>query len=177
MTWIRVAAMVLIVASAGACSNDSAPPSTRSVEPPEGGSLEFYMNSFAASHLNDVELPRSITSSRARVVENTEDAFVNAVEEDPASASATSSFNLLDRDATIYLGYLYCIARDSNLAIGESVASVVDVVARVGGRDPAAPANEDFIASVTIVNHASGSLCPELYVDTHEFLEELTASQ
>ncbi|MEZ5176405.1 MAG: hypothetical protein R2823_09405 [Acidimicrobiia bacterium] len=175
-TWNRVAAISIIALAVAACSNGS----TTTTEPrqgPDGGPLADYMNSFDASHLGGVELRRDIVTDRLRVRSDTEERFVAAVNEDSSQAIASATFAVLDDDAVIYLGYLYCLARDAAEPIDRSVAAVVDVTTRTAGRNPTSPDDSDFIAAVTIVNHASGSLCPERFVDTNAFLKDLTGSQ
>jgi len=154
-------------------SEPTSPPLT--IDRPGYGPVDEYLNSFDARHLNGVDLPRGIVVERARVAPDIEERYVAAVRKDPNSAVAASVFDLLDDDAVLYLGYVYCAGRDVDLPVDRAVASVVDVVARAGGRDPTTPANDDFIAAVTIVNLSSGSLCPLLYVETRAFLDELTS--
>ncbi|NOX31287.1 MAG: hypothetical protein GXP35_14745 [Actinobacteria bacterium] len=159
----------------GACAGSST--SRPSTVPPDAssvvisGTVADYLNSFEAERFNGIKLPRGIPTDRDRVRSQTEEAFVGAVRSD----SNGSILAQLDDDAVVYLGYLYCAARDAELPINRAVALVVDVVARAEGREPAAAVTEDFIASVTIVNLASGSLCPELYLDTRSFLDDLTS--
>lgn len=164
----------------GACAGSSASSPPESTAPPstgpaaDNGMVADYLNGFDAARLNGIYLPRGIATDRARVAGDIEERFVAATREDPNSDAAAATFAILDDDALVYLGYVYCAAMDARLPIDRSVATVVDVVARVAGRDATAPATDDFIVSVTVVNLASGSLCPELYLDTRAFLEELT---
>lgn len=154
-------------------SEPSSPPLT--IDIPTYGPVAEYLNGFDAAQLNGINLPRGIAIERGRVAPDIEERYIAAVREDPNSTVAASVFDLFDDDAVLYLGYLYCAARDADLPIDRAIASVVDVVARAGGRDPTSPAADDYIASVTIVNLSSGSLCPLLYVDTRAFLDELTS--
>lgn len=175
LTLIAISFSVLFIA---ACAGSSTQPQTEpTVLPPQAnnGTVADYLNGFDAQHLNGIELPRGVAIDRNRVTNDTEKRYVAATREDPNSAEASPSFDALDDDALLYLGYLYCAARDARLPIDRAVASVVDVVARTGGRDPTSPSTNDFIVSVTIVNLASGSLCPELYTDTRAFLDDLTS--
>jgi len=155
-------------------SDPSSAPLT--IDVPDYGPVAEYLNGFDAVQLNGIDLSRSIATERGRVAPGIEERYIVAVSEDPNNTVAASVFDLLDDDAVLYLGYLYCAARDAELPIDRAIASVVDIVARAGGRDPTSPAANDYIASVTIVNLASGSLCPELYLDTRTFLDELTGN-
>ena len=165
----------------GACSGSDPQSQTDATVPfessvaSEPGAVADYLNSFDAAHLNGIDLLRGMAAGRERVTEDIEARFVRAVREDPSATQAKAILARIDDEAVVYLGYLYCSARDASLPIDSSVASVVDVVARANGRDPTTPATDDFIVSVTIVNLASGSLCPELYLDTRAFLDELTS--
>jgi len=155
-------------------SEPTSPPLT--IDRPGYAPVDEYLNSFNAEHLNGIDLPRGIVIERSRVSPDIEGRYVEAVRRDPNSAAAASVFDLLDDDAVLYLGYVYCAARDVGLPIDGAVASVVEIIARAAGRDATAPVPDDFIVSVTIVNLSSGSLCPELYLDTRAFLDELVGN-
>ena len=177
--FLSLVALSFSILVIGACAGTSTSPSSTLPQDAgpaaDNGMVADYLNDFNAQHLSDIELPRSVTTDRARVAVDIEERFVAATREDPNSDVAAPTFESLDDDALTYLGYLYCAARDAQMPIDRAVASVVDVVARAGGRDPTSPSTDDFIVSVTIVNLASGSLCPLLSLDTRAFLDELTS--
>jgi hypothetical protein len=183
---VFVGAMIVSVVLSGCASasqDDNPEPassnSTVATPPPapSEGPVAEYLETFDADHFGGITLPRTIVTERARPHADAEDGFIAAVREDPAQQEATSVFTRLDDASVLYLGYLYCAAFDVSNEIAPSIATVVDVVARSNGRPSTKPADEDFIATVTIVNHSSGSLCPELYVDTRDFLDEFLGSQ
>ncbi len=177
--WITILFLGVALALAGCAAStaetspdQAAPPSTAAVSPQ--GTVAAFRDGFDASLLGGIDLPRGIPTDRMRVKPPVEERFVQAVREDPNTGTSAPMLDEMDDDAVLYLGYLYCAGMDAGLSIDRAVAGVVDVVARAEGRDPTAPDTGDYVASVTIVNLSAGSLCPELYLDTRDFLEQLT---
>ena len=147
---------------------------TRTLPPiPTAGDVDEYLTSFDSARFGGIGLPAMIETERIRVPEEVEASYVEAVREDPANDQVGPIVGAFDDESLLYLGYLYCAAHDESETIAPSVAAVVDVVTRANGRPATSPADEDFVVSVTIVNLASGSLCPELYLETRSFLDEL----
>ena len=147
---------------------------TRTLPPiPTAGDVDEYLASFDPARFGGIGLPAKIETERIRVPEEVEASFVEAVRDDPANDQVGPIVGAFDDESLLYLGYLYCAAHDESETIAPSVAAVVDVVTRANGRAATTPADDDFVTSVTIVNLASGSLCPELYLDTRSFLDDL----
>ena len=137
------------------------------------GPVQEFLLTFDNERLGGVGLPASIETDRLRAPESIEAEFVTEVRADPANEDVGTTLSDLGDESLVYLAYLYCAAADQSEDIGASIAAVVDVVARANGRPSTAPAESDLVASVVIVNLSSGSLCPDLFVETDAFLQEL----
>ena len=178
-------ALVLTVVScsdAGAESTTSTPPTTSSPTGPDGsvtlppsataGRAEDLLNGVDSATLAEVALP-VIQTDLQRTTPDAESDYLGVVRDDPSSGEPGAVVPLLDDAAVLYLGYLFCAIYEATGEPAPSVTGVVDVVARSQGRQPTQPADADFVASVTIANLSSGSLCPNRYVTTRAFLDEL----
>lgn len=175
---VLVAAAIVLAACSPSEESEAPPSTTTTVDRPviTAGPVQEYLLTFDNERLGGVGLPASVETDRLRAPESIEAEFVIEVRKDPTNEDdeeVGTTLSDLDDESLVYLAYLYCAAHDQSDDIGASIAAVVDVVARANGRPSTAPAQSDLVASVVIVNLGSGSICPDLYLDTDAFLQEL----